>query len=533
MTNPGDRKVWAFGDAAHEKIAEGLRKGAEVVGSTLGVDAHNVLIERANRTPIVVDDGYTAINNLILEDELENLGITSLVDAANKASNHAGDGTSTTVVLTEAIYRAGRKCMGTTLMQGKRTYEIRKEIMDSKDFVIEELKKSSKPIKTKEEIRKVAFAAYSDEAMAGIVADLVEKVGENGIVIVEEGWGRETEVELITGMRFAGKLAHGLFANTAEEGLSLENVPILVTDFDFVNMNDISALIKDVVQSGEQNLVIIANKYERVGIDQIIRTNIFNAQNRSPFRLWLVRTPSRTPSEFENLATFVGARYFSKEKGESIVEAKVEDLGRASSFKVSKNGDGVILGGAGKKSDIDTRIKELKKRWEEQKVDLIKNRTAQEIASLAAAVGIIKVASPSDGETEHIRLKTKNAVKSAQAAVAEGVVEGAGKALWKIANKLDDGNILKEALKAPHEIIKRNAGETSAKGIFDALKVVRTAVEQACSQAWLLINTKTAIALRSQRDWNDGSKEISNAIRGVKIPGRKGYENSESNTSEL
>lgn len=523
-TLAGDRKLWAFGDEAQAKIAEGIRKGADVVATTLGVGASNVLIERKHQTPIVVDDGYTAINNLILEDELENLAVASLVDAANKASKYAGDGTSTTIVLTGAIYFTIRKLVGDLLVPGKTPFQIHKEITEARDLVIKELKKATKKVETKEDIRKVAYAAYSDDAIADVVADMIQAVGKNGTVRVEEGWGRETETELTKGMRFAGKLAHGLFSNTAEEGLSLEGAPILVTDFDFVNLNDVMALVKDVVQAGEQNLVIVANKYERHAIDQVIRSNMFSAQNRSPFRMWIVRTPSFTSGEFEDLAIFLGARYFSKEKSESVLEAKVEDLGRASSFTISKNGEGIALGGAGRKVDVNARIEELKKKYDDQKVELIKNRTSHRIASLASAIGIIRVASPSEGETEHIRLKTKNAVKSAEAAVAEGMVEGGGKALYKIAEKLPE-NILTEALKVPYEVIRRNAGgDLDTTNVFDATKVIRTALEQACSQAWLLVNTKTAIAHRTERDTFDSALEIAEAIAGKKPESKKHYE---------
>lgn len=521
--NKGDRKVYAFGEDAQEKIASGIKKGADAVATTLGVGASNVLIERKHQTPIVVDDGYTLINNLILDDDLENLAIASLVDAANKASKHAGDGTSTTIVLTRAIYEAGRKFAGASLTGSKSPYQIKKEIMEAKDLIIAELNKNAKKIETQEDIRKVAYAAYSDDAIADVVAEMVFKVGENGIVIVEEGWGRETETELITGMRFAGKLAHNFLSNTIEEGLSLDNASVLVTDFDFVNLNDATALIQDAVKDNQENLVIVANKFERTAIDQVIYTNRVNAQNRSPFRIWLLRTPSFTPSDFEDMAIYLGARYISKEQGDKIIDASLGDLGRASSLKLSKNGDGVILGGAGTKEAVDARIEDLKKKYEDQKVEMVKNRIGQQIASLASAIGIIKVASPSDGETEHIRLKTKNAVKSAQAAIAEGVIEGGGMALKQIAESLSD-NILTDAIKVPYEVIKRNAGvELNTSNIYDAVKIIRTALEQACSQAWLLINTKTAIAFRTERDEYDGLEKTAEAISGIKVPGRKEY----------
>lgn len=522
MTNAGDRKIYAFGEEAQEKLSLGIAKGADVVGATLGPAGSITLIERKHRTPIGVDDGITTIQNLILKDELENLGVTSLVDAAMKASEHAGDGTSTTIVLTKAIYEAGRKRIGGGLMIGKTTQEIKKEIFEARDLVLLKLKESAKKIETKEDIRKVAYSAYADDAMADIVSDLMGNVGQDGIVLVEEGWGRETEVELLSGMRFAGKLAHQIFANTADDGINLENMPILVTDFDFVNLNDLMALVTEVTKNGEQGLIIIANKYERTAIDQAIKSNVFLAQNRNPYRNHLLRTPSFTPGEFEDFATFVGAKYFSKEKGDKVLEARLSDCGRASNLKVSKHGDGIVIGGAGKKEDINKRIVELKFKLEEEKVKMFKGRLEQRIASLASAIGIIKVASPSDGETEHIRLKTRNAVKSSQAALAEGVVRGGGLALKEIADTLPEDNILKEALKAPYEAIQRNAGgKLEIPDIYDALKVIRTALEQACSQAWLLINTRTLIVFRTEPDRKDAAEVVADKIGGIKIPGRK------------
>ena len=509
MTNQADRKLYKFGDEAQEKIAAGITKGADVVASTLGPAGKNVLIERKFRTPIVVDDGITAINNLILDDELENLGVTSLVDAANKASEYAGDGTSTTIVLVRAIYEAGRKLTG-GMGFGKTPFEIKADLQAAEKDVLTRLQAKSKPIKTKEEIKSVAIAAYNDEPMAEIVADMIEKVGENGVLLVEEAWGRETETELQTGMKFAGKLVHGFFANTPEEGLSLEGFPILVTDFDFVNLNDLMTIVKDVSQAGENGLVVIADKYEKPAIEQIIRVNLFNAQNKSAFKIYLVRTPSFAPRKYEDLAIFLGARYFSKERGENVIECKQEELGRASDFKVSKAGDGIAIGGAGKKEDVNKRILELKLLYADEKVKMLKNAFAQDIAALASSIGIIRVGSPSDGETEHIRLKTKNAVKSCQAAIAEGAVRGAGIVLKEISDELSEGNILKEALKSPHETIQRNAGGTLQipEDIYDATKVIRTAIEQACSQALMLINTGTIIGFRTEPDRGDAAEII-------------------------
>ena len=509
-----DRKLIASNEEAHEKLSKGLSFAADVVGATLGPAGRNVLVERKFRTPIPYDDGYSAINNLILDDELENLGITALVDAANKASEHVGDGTSTTILLTKAIYDEGVKRAG-GFVAGKSPHEIRVEIQEAKKIVLEKLTKMSEPVKTKEEIESVAIAAYANEEMAEVVAGMVDKVGENGIVLVEEGWGRETETEVIEGMKFAGKLAHGLFANTAEEGLKLEGTPILVTDFDFVNLNDARPIVTEIQAKGENGIIILANRYESMAVKQIIQNNVILTQNRNPFRIWLVKTPSFTPREFESFAIYVGAKYFSKEKKESVLEAKPEDLGKAGVFKIEKHGDGICLGGEGTKEAVDARIAELKDKLAAEKVKLIKARFQQEIASLSSAVGIIKVASPSEGETEHTRLKTKNAVRSAQAAFAEGAVRGGGLALKEIADELPEGNILKEPLYAPYKKIQENAGGKLKipENLRDATKVVRTAVEQACSTGYLLINTGTIIAQRNEHDFYDSIQLIAEKMK--------------------
>jgi len=509
MASSGDRKKYLFDLEAQEKIAQGLEKGAQIVGSTLGPGASNVIIDRKHQTPHVVDDGITAIQNLILDDELENLGVKSLVDAAAKASEHAGDGTSTTILLTKAIYDAGRQRVGGGLALGKSPLEIKQEIQEGKKQAVEELKKITSEITSKEELHKVAIAAYADETIAEIVSDMCWKVGENGRVVVEEGWGRDTETEFTEGYQFAGKLADGLFANTPDAGLKLENLPILVTDFDFVNLNDISGIVQEVAKNGEEGLILIANKYQRTAIEQVLKTNIFNTRNKVNFKVHLVKTPSFTPEEFEEMAIFLGARYFNKRKSDKVVEAKLEDLGRASVFQISQAGDGLAIGGGGKEEDIQKRIDWLREKLDKEKVKQIKVNIERRIASLATKIGIIKVASPSEGETEHIRLKTKNAVKSCEAALAEGVVEGGGKALKKVSETLPDG-ILKEALPHPYEIIQRNGGGDDE--VYDAHKVIRTAVEQACSQAWLLINTKTIIAFRNELDLKDVADKVVEAI---------------------
>lgn len=495
----------------------------------LGKDAFSYLMKRKDglsysNNPIyrIAElKGYKYGNKIIEIEETDEIVEMQCIKVSNSDNLYFTDdyvlthNTSTTIVLTRAIYEAGRKLVG-VMGFGMTPFEIKRELNESKKIVLEKLKGKSKPIKTKEEIKGVAMAAFDDEDIAEVVADMTEKVGQNGIILVEEGWGRETETEIIAGMRFAGKLPHPLFANTVEEGLNLERLPILVTDFDFVNLNEVIALFKEVNQqaeinqSEEQGIIVVANKFEKIAISQVIQTNMFNAQNRIPFRIWLIKTPSFTPGEFDDFATFVGARYFSKEKGDKILEAHVEDLGKAETLKITKEGDGIVMGGQGKKESVDKRIEDLKAQLRDQKVKMIKGRLEQRIGSLASAVGIIKVASPSEGETEHIRLKTKNAVKSCQSAVAEGAVRGGGLALKEIGEELPEGNILKNALKAPYEAIQRNAGRKLdiPEGLYDSLKVIRTAFEQACSQAYLLINTGTVIAFLSEGSYIDAAKII-------------------------
>lgn len=534
MTPQGDRKIWVHGEEAINKLSEGLRKATEVVGSTLGPAGRNVMIERKNRTPEVVDDGITALNQLILDCELENLAANSLVDAARHASETAGDGTSTTVVLTQAIFEACRGFLSwNKFVLGKKTpLEVQREIKEAQKVVVVELAKRAKQIKTKAEIKEVALTAYADETMADIVSEVISQVGENGTVIVEDGWGRETEHEVLSGMRFAGKFPAKHFANTPEEDMQVEDLPVLVTDFNFHNAQSIAALLplyQEVTKSGAKGLVIVANKFERPALEQVVAINIGNLKNGTGFAFYLINAPSFTPGDFEDLAVYLGARYYSKENGDKPENCRmteemsigpdknvfVQTLGKADKIRITKIGDGIAIGGAGVKEAIDGRIADLKIQLADQKVKMIKARIEQRIASLASAVGIIKVASPSDAETEHIRLKTRNAVKSAQSAIAEGVVKGGGVALKEIAEALPE-NILTSALKAPNKLILENAGgELDMEGVFDSVKVVRTALEQACSQAWLLLTTGTLIAFSNQPDAADAAKLIADALKGA------------------
>ena len=493
----------------------------------LGKNVHSYLLKRkdgssySNKSIYRISElaGYRYGNKIIEIEPTDEVVEMQCIKVSNKDNLYFTDdyilthNTSTTIVLTRAIYEAGMKLRG-LMGFGKTSFEIKKEIQEAKRVVLELLQKKSKPIKTKEEIKSVAIAAYDDEPMAEIVADMIEKVGENGVILIEEAWGRETETELQTGMKFPAKLAHGFFANTPEEGLSLEGFPILVTDFDFLNINDIQNIAQDVSRADERGLIVIANKYERIGIEQTIKINLTNIQNRSAFKIYLVRTPSFSSRKYEDLAVFLGARYFSKEKGENVIECKMEELGRASMFKVSKIGEGIAIGGAGKKEDVNRRLLELKMLHADEKVKMLKNAFEQDIAALASSIGIIKVGSPSDGETEHIRLKTKNAVRSCQAAIKEGVVRGGGLTLKEISDTLDEGNILKEALKTPYDTIQRNAGGKLEipENLYDALKVVRTAIEQSCSQALMLINTNVIIAFRTERGQDEAAEIIAEAM---------------------
>lgn len=505
----------------------------------LGKDAFSYLLKRkdgssySNKSIYRISElkGYKYGNKIIEIEPIDEIVEMQCIKVSNSDNLYFTDdyilthNTSTTIVLTRAIYEAGRKLVGTGPMSfGQTPLEIKNAILKAKDEVVSKLRKFSKKVETKEDMKAVALAAYADEKIAETVADMTQKVGENGIIIVEEGWGRETETELLTGMRFAGKLAHGFFANTPEAGLNLEGLPILVTDFDFVNLNDLAALGREVANQGESGLIIVANRFERPAIEQIIRSNIANIQNKVSFKVYLVKTPSFTPGEFEDLAVYLGAVYFSKERGDKILECQVADLGRTSKFNISVAGDGIAIGGNGSKAMIDYRIADLKKKLADEKVKMLKGRIEQRIAALASAIGIIKVASPSEAETENIRLKTRNAVKSVSAAVKEGMVRGGGQALKEIADDLPENNILKDALKVPYEQIQRNAGgKLEILEIYDALKVVRTAIEQACSQAWLLINTSTAIAFRGEPDRKDAAEALAQGIQGIKV-GRKAGE---------
>ena len=287
----------------------------------------------------------------------------------------------------------------------------------------------------------------------------------------------------------------------------------------FVNLNDLMALVQDIVAAKESGLVIVANKYERTAIDQIIQTNIKNTQNRIPFLIWLIRTPSFTPGEFEDFAVYTGSKYFSKERGDKLIECHKEDLGRTNALLISRHGEGAAFGGAGTEEAKKARIAELKQKRDDEPMKMMKDRLNFRISAISAAMGIIKVGTPSDGETEHVRLKVRNVVKSVQAAMSGGVVKGGGLALKQVAERLPD-NMLSAALQIPYIKIQENAGGKLeiGKDVFDAFEVVKVILEQACSTAWLLINSFAIIEHRSEADRKDAAEIIAKAYNESKKP---------------
>lgn len=517
-----DRKVITIGEEAHKKISKGINFAADVVCATLGPAGRNTLIERKHRSPQITNDGLTTANTICLDDELENLGVSAVIDAAKHTSDIAGDGTTTTTALVRAIYNAGRKLIGDTpnavsvLIAGNKSpMQIRAQIHEEKEKALALLKKLAKKVKTPEELEAVAFAAVENREYAKIIADTVSKVGEYGHVIVEENWGSKIETDIFEGMRFAARLADERFYNTPERDGSYENVPIFLTDEKLNDLAPLMPLFQQIAGQGKYpSLLIVATKFEQWARDAAVAVNVGNARNGNAFRLWLVAAPSWSQEEFEDAGIFLGAKYFSKGKGDKVETATLADLGHADKFVVTRAGEGTVLGGAGSKENIKGRVEWIKKELESEVVEMMKARLKFRIGALASAVGIIKVASPTDGETEYIRMKFKNGVKSTQAAMEEGIVRGGGLALKEIAEKMPEGSILREALQDPYNQIQKNAGGTLKipYDVFDAAKVERVAIEEACSTAGMLVTMNMCVGFKNELPLKEQAEILATAI---------------------
>ncbi len=527
-----------FDIEAREKIQRGVDKIANAVKSTLGPGGRNVILEKTFGAPVVTRDGVTVAKEIELEDKFENLGAQLIREVCSKTNDLAGDGTTTSAVLAQSIFNKGIKLIAA----GVNPVSLRNGISKAVKVAVEELRKMKKDIKNRDEVESVArIASNQDEEIGKIVADAIEKVGKEGVVTIEEAKGTETTWESVEGMQFdRGYLSPYFVTDPERMEAVLEDAYILIYEKKISAVKDLVPLLEQVVREGKP-LLVISEDVEGEALATLVVNKI-----RGVIKCCAVKAPGfgeRRKAMMEDIAILTGGRFIAEELGIKLENVQVKDLGRAKKIIVDKEHT-TIIGGAGKKSEIEGRISQIKKAIQETTSDYDREKLQERLAKLAGGVAVIYVGAPTEPAMKEKKMRVEDAVNATKAAVDEGIVPGGGVSLLKASLALEELlkkeqnddeklgiKIVKEALEEPVKWIARNAGyegsvivekiknELKSKpnfgfdalrgefrddmlkaGIIDPLKVERIALENAASVAGLLLTTEALVAEKPKKE---------------------------------
>ena len=515
-----------FGDDARSRMVTGVNILANAVKQTLGPKGRNVVLEKSFGAPTVTKDGVSVAKEIELEDKFENMGAQMVKEVASKTSDVAGDGTTTATVLAQAIVREGLKAVAA----GHSPMDIKRGIDAGVHAAVDELQKLSKPCEDGKAIAQVGtISANSDEDIGEIIADAMDKVGKEGVITVEEGSGLENELEVVEGMQFDRGYLSPYFINNQETmSVELEDPYILLHDKKISNVREMLPVLEGVAKSGKP-LLIVAEDIEGEALATLVVNNM-----RGIVKVASVKAPGfgdRRKAMLEDIAVLTGGTVISEEVGLSLEKTSLDDLGHAKKIQITKENT-TIVDGAGKKADIEGRVKQIRQQIEDSTSDYDKEKLQERVAKLAGGVAVIKVGAATEVEMKEKKARVEDALHSTRAAVEEGVVPGGGVALIRVkgaVEKVKSKNpdqavgisILARALEEPLRQIVHNSGEEPSviyhkvaegsgnfgynaatgefgdmieMGILDPTKVSRFALQNAASVAGLLLTTEAMVA---------------------------------------
>jgi chaperonin GroEL len=525
-------KVIQYNEQARKSLKRGVDIVANAVKVTLGPRGRNVVLDKTYGAPTITNDGVSIAKDISLKDRFENMGAEIIKEVATKTNDIAGDGTTTSVVLMQAIVDEGMKhtTMGVNAMGVKFGIEAA-----SKDIVTA-LKSISKPIKTDEEIRQVANISAESLELGTIIADTIKKVGKDGVVTVEESQTIGLESEVTEGVAFdKGYISPYMVTNSERMEAEYNDPAILLTDKKISSIKEVLPLLEKLAQSGKKDLVIIAEDVDGEALSTFIVNRL-----RGSFNVLAIKAPgfgSDKKQILEDIAVTIGATIISEEMGITFESADISMLGKARKV-ISKKDTSIIVGGKGKKTNIEERISQLKAQRDETASKYEKEKYDERIAKLGGGIAVIRVGAATETEMKYLKLKIEDAVNATKAAIEEGIVTGGGVALIKAAQKVSESLLNKKhpskefelgyaivlkALEAPLKQIAMNAGKDDGSvivekvkngkgnfgydalsdemvadmivsGIVDPVKVTRLGVQNACSAASILLTTEVAIA---------------------------------------
>jgi chaperonin GroEL len=519
-------KLVLFGSDARDRMLQGVDILANAVKVTLGPKGRNVVIEKSFGAPRTTKDGVTVAKEIELEDKFQNMGAQMLREVASKTNDTAGDGTTTATVLAQAIVREGMKAVSS----GRNPMDLKRGIDKAVAEVVGALKASAKKVSGNAEIEQVGTISANGEVEIGkMIAEAMSKVGNEGVITVEEAKSLESELDVVEGMQFdRGYLSPYFITNADKMEVALEDPLILIHEKKLSSLQPMLPVLEAVVQSGRP-LLIVAEDVEGEALATLVVNKL-----RGGLKVAAVKAPGfgdRRKAMLEDLAILTGGQVISEDLGIKLETVTIEMLGRAKKVQITKENT-TIVDGAGEKADIEGRIGQIKRQVEETTSDYDREKLQERLAKLAGGVAVIKVGGATEVEVKERKDRVDDALNATRAAVEEGIVSGGGTALLRASKAIkvkglnDDEeagiNIVRKALQAPIRQIVENAGVEGSivvskilendsvsfgfnaqteeyvdmikAGIIDPVKVVRTALQDAASVASLLITTEATIA---------------------------------------
>jgi chaperonin GroEL len=518
-------KEIVFSERARQSILRGVNQLADTVKVTLGPKGRNVVINKSFGSPLVTKDGVTVAKDIELENPLENMGAQMVKEVASKTSDVAGDGTTTATVLAQAIYREGVKLVSA----GVNPMDLKRGIEAAVAKISIELDKISKPTESHTDVAQVGtISANGDSTIGDIIAEAMEKVGQDGVITVEEAKGLETTLETVDGMQFDRGYLSPYFVTDPERMVTeLEDPFILINEKKISNMKDMLPLLEKVAQAGRP-LVIIAEDVDGEALATLVVNKL-----RGTLKVAAVKAPGfgdRRKAMLQDIATLTGGAVISEDIGLKLENASITDLGQSKKIAIDKDNT-TIVDGAGDSGAIEGRVGQIRGQIETTLSDYDREKLQERLAKLVGGVAVIKVGAATETEMKEKKARVEDALHATRAAVEEGIVPGGGVTVIRAAKALDDltlshdqqfgVNIIKRAVEEPLRMISRNAGvdgsivvqkvkesegsygfnaateeygDMLAFGIIDPTKVVRHALQNAASVASLMITTEAMIA---------------------------------------
>ncbi|MCR6116600.1 chaperonin GroEL, partial [Salipaludibacillus agaradhaerens] len=523
-----------FREDARRSMLRGVDRLADTVKVTLGPKGRNVVLEKKFGAPLITNDGVTIAKEIELEDNFENMGAQLVSEVASKTNDIAGDGTTTATVLAQAMITEGLK----NVTSGANPMVIRKGIEKATTAAVEELKKISKPIESKESISQVAAISAADDEVGQLIAEAMERVGNDGVITVEESKGFSTELEVVEGMQFdRGYASPYMVTDSDKMEAVLEDPYILITDKKIGNIQEVLPVLEQVVQQSKP-ILIIAEDVEGEALATLVVNKL-----RGTFNAVAVKAPGfgdRRKAMLEDIGTLTGGEVITEDLGLDLKSASITQLGRASKVVVTKDNT-TIVDGNGDAAEISNRVNQIKAQIEETTSDFDKEKLQERLAKLAGGVAVVKVGAATETEMKERKLRIEDALNSTRAAVEEGIVAGGGTALVNVLDAVrsikvegDEAtgvNIVLRALEEPVRQISENAGlegsiiverlkgekvgigfnaatgeyvDMVEAGIVDPTKVTRSALQNASSVSAMFLTTEAVVADLPEEDGGAG-----------------------------